>query len=698
MQRYLLFMWATIFLAGALLFSIPGFGQDNNSELFQQITGMEDNIEKVDELINLSVIYRKTSLDTSIICCDLAIKISQSIEYTKGEAEANYKKSFFYSKKDQYISAIEYAKIALEKASSLKDSTIIAKANYLLGNLTRIQSDNKPSYKFYLEALKIYYHIKDTHGLKAVYNGLGNYFSKIGIYNSAAIYYDKSLQLAEAKGDTENQGKILSNLGSIYFKLKKYSLSKKYLEISLEIAKMYPENGELANVLSRLGNIELNIENFANARSYYSQVDSICRANDDIRNIHNCNINFGNLYMKQGEYQKSLEKFEGALAYFREQDIAEGVIAAWQGIAELNNLMADIQTSIIYYDSCLQLAKKTNDLARLEQIYSSLYLIYQNGGRSTEALNYYIEYNSVKDSIYNLNALIVNYELDLLYEKEKKDLQIASLKIDQQKKTRQRNAFLGIGLSLIFIATLLLFFFRYRARKNQVISEQRILQLQEEKKLMAARFLVEGQENERKRIASAIHDSLGVLLSTSKMHITAIKDDNAENRVLIDKATKFLDEANTEMRKISHNMMPGALSKLGLCEALEDLFETLDETEGIDARMEVLGPKERLPENQEIMIYRVVQEMVNNSLKHSRAERIDLTLVIHPDELDLSYSDNGKGFDVEEVMAKKTMGIQSIRSRVKFLDGIIKIDSAPGKGVVYRISVPVDTKRGLTSI
>jgi len=209
---------------------------------------------------------------------------------------------------------------------------------------------------------------------------------------------------------------------------------------------------------------------------------------------------------------------------------------------------------------------------------------------------------------------------------------------------------------------------------------------------------VDGQENERKRIATEIHDSLGVLLSTSKMHITAIKDSSPENKALIDKATRFLDEAGGEMRKISHNMMPGLLSKLGLCEALEDLFDTLNDSEEIDARMEVIVAQKRLPENKDIMIYRVVQEMVNNTLKHAKAGKISLTIIVHPDQLNISYSDDGKGFDINEILGKKTMGVLSIRSRVKFLDGIIKIDSSPGNGTVYRISVPLNPDVTLTSV
>jgi len=180
------------------------------------------------------------------------------------------------------------------------------------------------------------------------------------------------------------------------------------------------------------------------------------------------------------------------------------------------------------------------------------------------------------------------------------------------------------------------------------------------------------------------------LLSATKMQFTEIRDKNPENQVLISKATKFLEQASSDVRKISHNLMPGLLTKLGLYEALEDLFENIDETESMDAKIEVLGPKERLPENMEIMIYRMVQEMVNNTIKHAGASKIDLTIIVQSDEINLSYSDNGKGFNVREMLRNKSIGLQNIRSRVKFLDGLIKVDASSGNGCVFRISIPLD--------
>ena len=282
------------------------------------------------------------------------------------------------------------------------------------------------------------------------------------------------------------------------------------------------------------------------------------------------------------------------------------------------------------------------------------------------------------------------------YEKEKDQAHILSLENENlfkdlriRTRTNQRNVYFFTGLGIIIIALFLFIFFRYKTKKEKIIASQKIRQLEEEKKLLAARFLVEGQEEERKRIAQELHDGLGVLLSATKMQFSTISDKSPENKALIEKASKFLDQASGDVRKISHNMMPGLLTKLGLYEALEDLFDNLADTRGLNAQIEISGIKERLPENQEIMLYRIIQEMVNNTLKHADAKQIELQINVRQEWLDIRYSDDGKGFDVEEKQEQKTLGLQNILSRVKFLNGSVSIESSPAKGCVFIMQIPV---------
>jgi len=697
MRKYLLFISIIIFLTSSKLFINSAYPQ-NSTYNFSQIAGMEDNTNKVDRLLSLALKYRKINLDSSLLCANLALDLAQGIDYPIGIAEAYYKMSLAYGHHSDDNNAMIYARKSLEVAESIPDSLMIAKVNYKLGLLILYGSYNISAIDNFKLAFHIFLQKNDTAHAATVCNGLGSYFELITLYDSAAIYFHKSLELSGPKTHPFNIAKVQSNLGKVYRMLKEYDLAREYLNMAYDEIIKFGDFEEIGRWYNKMGSLEVEVMNYEGAEEYFIKADSNFRVVKSGVGISNCQVNLAGLYHLQGLSDKSLGKYDSAITYYREFDIPEGLIVAWDGKAAVYVSKGNLEIALSYSDSCLNLARQTKNMKRQEEVLNKLITIYAEMEDWQEVAKTHNLLHSIKDSIYSLEKAQTIHNLDLKYNKEKDKVKILDLQNKNLQRTKQRNAFLIIGAGLIIFAFYLFYFFRYKAKKNRIISDQKIQQLQEEKKLLAARFLVEGQEKERKRIASAIHDSLGVLLSTSKMHITSIKDDDPKNRELIEKATKYLDEANTEMRKISHNMMPGSLSKLGLCEALDDLFDTLDDAEGMDASMEVVGPKERLPENQEIMIYRVVQEMVNNTIKHAKASKISLTLIVHPDEVDISYADNGKGFVVDEVLSMKTMGVQSIRSRVKFLDGRLNIESAPGKGVVYRISIPMDQDTGMKSV
>jgi len=396
------------------------------------------------------------------------------------------------------------------------------------------------------------------------------------------------------------------------------------------------------------------------------------------------------VYRKQGKYKPALKILTKTLKYYKHHKHTDGIIATWENMAVIYSNIGMSSKSSLLYDSCINLAKKEGSLIRLKDIYHDIYFFYDEHGKHKEALNAYIHYHEVADSIFNLEKAELITELLVKYEKEKDQLQILELENENLIRTEERNLLIFFILGIVLVVVFMVIFFLYKHKKNKIISEHKIKQLEEEKRHLAARFLVEGEEKERKRLAMELHDNLGVLLSATKMQFREIRDKSPDNAELISKASKFLDQASKDVRQISHNLMPGLLTKMGLFEALEDLFENLNEQENFDALIEVIGPHERLDENKEIMIYRIIQEIVNNTIKHADANKIDLTIIVDAEEINISYADNGKGFNVSEELGNKTLGLQSIWSRVKFLNGRIKIDSDKNSGTVYRICFPLD--------
>ncbi len=669
----------------------PESSDDEIIRLEKMISQQDDTRGKVDCLVLLSQYYRNINKDSSLLLCDQALELSTRIGYHEGVADALYKKSLTLKSMGEFVEALIYGQRFLSICDSLQDSIRIAKAYFNMGNLKKNSSYKKPALLYYKNALAIYNNFHDTSALIAVYNSLGNFFQEIAVYDSSAIYYHKAIYFSETLGRENFLGRIVGNLGKVYRKLGDYDNAHKYLNMSLELDIKNEDLYNLPTTYSRLGNLAFEEKNHKTAQEYYTLADSVYRLIDDALGIHDNYVNQANLLKNQGKYKAAIANQKKALSYYRQQDYSEGMIAAWQGMASVYSEMLLTEKALVYYDSCMLLANSIQDLNRQKEVLENIFQIYSQSGNYKYALLTYTHFQHINDSIFNLEKTEIINNLLLKYEKEKDQLKILNLENENLKRIKQRNLLFFIGVGVVIIALLLIFFWVYKSRKNRIITDQKIKQLEEEKKYLAARFLVEGQEQERKRVAMELHDNLGVLLSVTKMQFTAIRDKSPDNKALINKATKFLEQASSDIRKISHNLMPGLLTKLGLFEALEDFFETLNEANDIDARIEVVGPIERLPENTEIMIYRMVQEMVNNTIKHAKADKIDLTFIIHPDEIDISYYDNGKGFDVKEILSQKTMGIQSIHSRVKFLDGIIKIDSSPGNGTVYRICIPLNS-------
>ncbi len=213
-----------------------------------------------------------------------------------------------------------------------------------------------------------------------------------------------------------------------------------------------------------------------------------------------------------------------------------------------------------------------------------------------------------------------------------------------------------------------------------------------ESEINALNSLLEGQEQERKRLAREIHDGIGPILSTVKINLAGIEDDvetiNHSLGEKFRKTNKMIDEAANELRAISHNLMPKLLSDFGLVEALETLCEKINDSKSPNIQFIHSGIKHRLDEGTELALYRISQELINNTLKHAQASKITLQVLQKQAHIQLMYEDDGVGFR----QAKKTqgLGLTNIENRTKALSGEVIVDSRPGKGMTATIEIPLN--------
>jgi signal transduction histidine kinase len=270
-------------------------------------------------------------------------------------------------------------------------------------------------------------------------------------------------------------------------------------------------------------------------------------------------------------------------------------------------------------------------------------------------------------------------EMEVQYETEKKEIRISVL--EEEKKMI---IWLTIAGAAVLLLTLAAFIFLWRltvqkkrlAEKQRQLAEQQVKQLEQEKQLIATQAVRDGETQERTRLARDLHDGLGSLLSAVKLNLNSMKNDtiiSGEGAEQFRKTVDLLDDAMIELRRVAHHLMPESLSRCGLKVALSDFCDNIS-----IASFHWYGNETRFDHNMEVMIYRVVHELVNNAMKHSEATHIMVQVIREDDRIAFIVQDNGKGFDPK--VSTGGMGIQNTRDRVKSFGGIMDITSVVGEG------------------
>ncbi|RYE04928.1 MAG: sensor histidine kinase, partial [Sphingobacteriales bacterium] len=204
--------------------------------------------------------------------------------------------------------------------------------------------------------------------------------------------------------------------------------------------------------------------------------------------------------------------------------------------------------------------------------------------------------------------------------------------------------------------------------------------------------VLDAEENERKRIASDLHDGVGQLFSAVKLNMNGlfdrIKIERDEDRFLAENTLALVDESCKEVRIISHRMMPNMLLRSGIASDLKSFIEKID-GDTLKVTLEATGFKDRLESNVETMLYRVIQETVANVIKHAKATRLDIALNRDAEGITATVTDNGKGFDTTQIGSFTGIGLKNIITRIEYLKGSVDYESAPDKGTTVNIWVPV---------
>jgi len=356
-----------------------------------------------------------------------------------------------------------------------------------------------------------------------------------------------------------------------------------------------------------------------------------------------------------------------------------------------------------YYDKAFIYYNKSYDIA-IKKDYNNDYFTSKRGlalslyylGEYQKAVEYFIEY----DSVFHMGVHSADYKDKILeLETKYKTAEIERdnlLKQNQIEENKHKLNLLYIALLILVILSTLLYFFieqrrkRYKLEKEKISLEanQKIKDLIKESEISTTYALLEGQDKERKRIAADLHDNLGNILVTLNMYAdTLLKKSNQEElSKLAMGMSSIAQQANEEVRKISHSLDSGMLNHFGLKAGINQLLEAVSESTKIDIQAE-LHLKSEFIDQLGMDIYRIIQELVTNSLKHSGCTKIRLEVTQLEEEINIIYQDNGKGFD--PLSSKNGIGLSNIQKRIDRLDGLLNIDSKVGGGSTFIIELPI---------
>lgn len=557
----------------------------------------------------------------------------------------------------------EYTKKFLNYARKRNDSLHIAFAHFYLGN-SYVQSNNlNLAITEYIKSSNYYERVNDTKRLPSIYNAIGAVYEKKQQDSLSLIYYNKSLDFSESIDDKRRASIALINISNVYQNQGFYNKSIEKLNESIKLIQLVKQTKDSTKVL---------------------QQEKIAK------------INLANAYQKSKDYKESKNIYNDLLMdldTLKDNYIYNHVLAGLGKVyfSEGNTVQAEK-----YMVKAFKNYEKNNFEEDKYQSMLDLIDVYKENEKTGKALDLFYEFNGIKDSLFSIDRDKNLAEMLQKYEAEKRNKEIAQQQLIIERKNKQKNRILfGLIATGVFLIGMLLFFrkrIQYKnkiALQNQAIQKQQITDLQQKNKLLAMTSMIEGQEAERLRIAKDLHDSLGGLLSTVKAHFTTIQNEikQLEELNLTDKTNHLIDEACIEVRRISHNMMPHALSISGLQGAIEDLGVYLKD-QGYKTTVEITNlPK--IESTKEVMIYRLVQEIISNIRKHADAKEILIQLLGNDKEVNLIVEDDGKGFDYEKAIEKGGLGLKSINSRVQFLDGTIDWDTQSGRGSSVTINIPV---------
>lgn len=609
------------------------------SSFFANSQNRVENVSVGPEFLDLIDELDSCISSKELNCIEIADKIIE-----KGKQERVDFMDYLYSKKAYYFltryeldSVIAYGKLALENPHPVEEERSDVWTYAHLVSAYYYKGDLDISIDYSLKIVEILEDGGDPLDLGREYSNIGFLLGQANNTEKELEYLHKSFKLLEENKDKEFIATAASNLGLAYLNKKDTINAKKWLETSLELS-------GLSNDL------------VAKTQSNYI----LSTIEEDL----NKSLQYSELSVKYADELK--DKTSQSNAYYIHAD----------------NLykLGKSDEAIYYAEQAVNLAQEIGNKPSLLQAYKTAASINYDFGKKEKAADYFNTYVILNHSISSAEKAREINEINTKYETEKKEKQIAEQELKIQKQ--QSNLLLAIlgGALLISILGGAIF---YNKRKQQA----KLKQLQQEKENAILNSFILGEERERKRISHELHDSVAAMIGAAKMSLESIPHLPQDKRMeQLAKVEQILERSHADIRHIAHNLLPTVLEKEGLIPATKHFVSEINETKLVNIFITDKDSKaEKLSPQLQLILFRVIQELVNNIIKHSQAQNAEIRFGNSPNGLQIEISDDGIGY--EDVHDSGNQGLYSITKRLKSIGGNFKITKRKAGGTQAKVEL-----------
>lgn len=546
------------------------------------------------------------------------------------------------------------------------------------------------------EALAIYKTSGDKKELAIAYLNVGSEWQYLSDFQLAAENYLEAKKLSEETGNLRTQRIANNNLAGIFVNLQQYQKGKEYAERALAIAKELKNEFAIASSLYNIATAETYLKQYDTALIHYLEIQVIGKRINDYISMLDGWLGAAGAYSGLKKYAEAEKNYDSVLQLAQKSDAVEYELYAHMGLSEMFLNAGNFHAAEKPIRLGIAIAQTTGSRYELKDLYYKAASLEEKRGRPSEALSFWKKFQQLNDSVINeKNKTDINL-IEAKYDSEKKENLIKQLESEKQLQhltIRQKNIlnYLLIGGAAILLIISALSYRNYR--QKQKIQQQRINELETEKQLAATEAVLRGEEQERSRLAKDLHDGLGGMLSGIKYAFQTMKGNlvmTPENQQSFERSMDMLDSSIKEMRRVAHNMMPEALVKFGLDTALKDFCNDINQSEVLKITYQSVGlENSNISQTTAIAVYRIIQEIINNAIKHAAANNAIVQVNKTGGEIAITVEDDGKGFDPVILQTSKGMGWSNIQSRVDFLKGTLDIKSLPGKGTSVLIEFSI---------